>query len=375
MACAVLEPRSPMVRILVVDDSESSLMVIATCAGAAGYDTIRATSGEEALLKFDDEVQLVLLDVMMPGIGGIETCRRMRSHLRGDDIPIVLMTGLEDSTLVDQAIDAGADDVLVKPIRRSELLVRVRALLRTYDFLRRERAARDLVAWQNQQLERLLQQKDELSGFIVHDLKSPLASIAFTLQNLLAEADSERLRDALRSCMNATDTVSRMILNVLDVDGHYQLRAQPEPIELGELVDRLGGQFSSRLQIRDLSIIGPRAPHEVRADRDLLRRILENLVDNAIRYAPRGTAIEIDAAPTEGGTEVRVTDRGPGVPVEHRYRIFEPFVQLTGAVPRTSRGLGLAFCRVATEAHGGRIWVEDGAPAGVVFCTWFPGEG
>ena len=364
-----------MARMLVVDDSESSLAFVATCAGAAGYDTVRVSSGEAALALFDpDEFQIVLMDVLMPGIGGVETCRRMRAHGHGGDLPIVLMTGIDEPWVIDEAIGAGADDVLIKPIRRGELMVRVRALLRTYDLLRRERAARELVVWQNEQLAVVSRQKDELFGFIVHDLKSPVASLSFTLQNLLADADSDVMRESLRSCLSATDTVSRMILNVLDVNGHYHLRPMPETIEIVDLVDRLASQFSSRLQIRELSLRGPRAPQAVLADRELLRRILENLLDNAIRYAPRGSAIEVGAAPSEGGTEVRVTDRGPGVPPEQRYRIFEPFVQLAdGAVPRTSRGLGLAFCRAAIEAHGGRIWVEDAPPAGSAFCTWFPG--
>jgi two-component system sensor histidine kinase/response regulator len=365
-----------MVRILVVDDSESSLAFAASSASAAGYATMRASSGEAALAAFDaEELQLVLIDVLMPGIGGIEACRRIRARPHGAEMPIVLMTGLEEPWVVEQAIEAGADDVLVKPIRRGELIVRIRALLRTYDLLRRERETRELLEWQNRQLEHLSRQKDELFGFIVHDLKSPLASVSFTLQNLLGDAASEPLRESLCSCLNATDTVTRMILNVLDVNGHYQLRAHPERLEVDELIDRLGRQFTSRLQIREVSLIGPVAPHPICADRDLLRRILENLVDNAIRYAPRGSTIEVAVRAIDGGTEVRVIDRGPGVPPEHRYRIFEPFVQLVdGGVPRTSRGLGLAFCRAATEAHGGRIWVEDAAPAGAAFCTWFPGE-
>jgi two-component system sensor histidine kinase/response regulator len=314
-----------MVRILVVDDSESSLAFVASCAGAAGYDTVRVSSGEAGLAEFEpDEIQFVLVDVLMPGIGGIETCRRMRAHRRGRDLPIVLMTGLEEPWVVEEAIAAGADDVLMKPIRRTELLVRIRSLLRTYDLLRRERIARDLVEWQNQQLEQLSRQKDELSGFIFHDLKSPLASITFTLQNLMAEASSDGQRDALRSCLNATDTVGRMILNVLDLNGHHQLRAIPELVDLTEIVDCLGPVFASRLAIRELTMVTPRAPIPLTADRELLRRVLDNLVDNAIRYSPRGSAIEIRAAIVDGGTELRISDHGPGVTPEHRFRIFEP---------------------------------------------------
>jgi two-component system, sensor histidine kinase and response regulator len=365
----------PMVRILAVDDTQSSLAFVASCAREAGHEAVCVASGEAAMTAIEQqEFHLVLVDVLMPGINGIETCRRMRACRHGAEVPIVLMTGLEESWVVEEAISAGADDILLKPIRRGELLVRVRALLRTYDLLRRERAARELVELQNAQLQELSRQKDELSCFIVHDLKSPLASIAFTIQNLLATAPRGAGRDALEGCLHATESVTRMLLNVLDVNGQYQLRPVAESIRLGELVDRLGHLFSPRLQLRQLSLVAPSSDVAVRADPELLGRMLENLLDNAIRYAPRGTAIQVEGASVDGGTEVRVSDLGPGVPPEYRHRIFERFIQVeAGEVSRTSRGLGLAFCRAASEAHGGRIWVEDGLPTGAVFCTWFPG--
>src|SRR5262245_56834959 len=106
-----------MSRILVVDDNESSQAFVASCAGAAGYDTVCAVSGEAALAAFDaQEPHLVLLDVLMPGIDGIETCRRLRARPGGAELPIVLMTGLEEPWLVDHAMEAGADDILVRPI-------------------------------------------------------------------------------------------------------------------------------------------------------------------------------------------------------------------------------------------------------------------
>jgi signal transduction histidine kinase len=111
----------------------------------------------------------------------------------------------------------------------------------------------------------------------------------------------------------------------------------------------------------------------VPADADLLRRVLENLIDNAIRYAPKQSQVTLSAQIHSDELELRIADQGQGVPAELRERIFDRFVQLGGdrVAPRTGRGLGLTFCRLAVEAHGGRIYVEDGRP-GAVFCIRLP---
>jgi signal transduction histidine kinase len=108
----------------------------------------------------------------------------------------------------------------------------------------------------------------------------------------------------------------------------------------------------------------------VQADPDLFRRVIENLIDNAIRHAPEGTIVSVTAAPTETGAVVRVADQGIGVPEAQRALVFERFAQaeVTG---RANRGLGLSFCKLAVEAHGGQIWIEDAAP-GAVFCVRLP---
>jgi signal transduction histidine kinase len=107
---------------------------------------------------------------------------------------------------------------------------------------------------------------------------------------------------------------------------------------------------------------------EVRADPDLMSRVLANLLDNAIRHAPEGSEVQVAIAPTDEGIELRVADQGPGVPAEDRERVFERFRSGAETARRTNRGLGLAFCKVAVEAQGGRIWIEDGSP-GAVFCV------
>jgi signal transduction histidine kinase len=128
-------------------------------------------------------------------------------------------------------------------------------------------------------------------------------------------------------------------------------------------------ELEVRAQVAGVRLTRQVGAPRVLADPELLRRVLENLVENAIRYAPEGSAVEVAARLADGGVEVAVADGGAGVPVAARAQVFERFVQAGGDTTRTNRGLGLAFCKLAVEAHGGRIWIEDAAP-GARFCVW-----
>ena len=185
---------------LIVDDSEWSRAIAAALAHRSGHLTVEVGSGEEALERFGRErFDLVLLDVLMPRMDGLETCRRMRRLPGGRDIPIVLMTSLDDTGTFGKALAAGGDDILQKPLRSPDLEVRLCALLRTYAVLRTERAAAELAHRQLEQLEQLVIQKDALSEFLVHDLKSPLASVTLALTELLSRPLPDLCRSVRKS--------------------------------------------------------------------------------------------------------------------------------------------------------------------------------
>lgn len=352
---------------LIVDDSGPSRSFAVRQARAVGHHVVEASSGHEALLAFGREhFDIVVLDVQMPELDGFETCRLIRTMAGGAELPVVFMTGLDDPSTIESAIAVGADDILIKPFRGGELELRTRALLRTYTTLRNERAARE-------ELERLAAQKDALAEFLVHDLKSPLASVAFTLHDLIDDPAAEACLPSLRSCLSATDTASRMVMNLLDLSGAVRLEAHPTACSVEALLAHVRDRFAVRLEIRGTALVTRTTAPTMWADNDLLRRIAENLVDNALRYAPSGSRVDVEVEPHDGGAMLTITDRGPGVPIAHRERVFDRFVQLDPhASHRASRGLGLAFCRVAVEAHGGRIWVEDAPGGGARFRSFFP---
>lgn len=362
---------------LIVDDSEWSRTVAVALARRSGHTVVEVGSGEEALDRFGRErFDLVLVDVVMPWMDGFETCRRLRHLPGGRDVPIAFMAGLDEPSALGQAVAAGGDDVLLRPLRSPGFDVRLRALLRIYEALRAERAAAEEAMRRSEQLEQLVAQKEALAEFLVHDLKSPLASVTLALSELMLQPMADHCRAALGACMNATEGVSRMVMNLLDLSGTDRLPVRPAACPVAALFGHVRDRFAVRLYMRGVSMVMHAAVPEIWADRELLRRVTENLIDNSVRYAPAGTEVELRVDARDGGALLSVTDRGPGVPPEARERIFDRFVQLDPqAGSRAGRGLGLTFCRTALEAHGGWIRAEDAPGCGARFVAFFPGEG
>jgi signal transduction histidine kinase len=235
----------------------------------------------------------------------------------------------------------------------------------------------------NQQLLEMQKRQAELSAFIVHDLKSPLTGILGNADVLLERRIPE---SAARGCLNdireSARSLHRMVLDLLDVhlgeDGALMLeRGQ---VNLGELCDEVRSVMAGRVAEtrQELQIGRELSAFAVHADRELLRRVLQNLIDNGAKYGPPQGTIRIEArAHTTQAVLVRVRDEGPGVPPALRQRIFEKYAHLEcdSLRHRDSRGLGLRFCEMVVTLHGGRIWVEDNEPRGAAFCVLLPASG
>ncbi len=374
----------PAEKILVVDDQADNRQVLEAYLGSAGYAILLAESGEEAVARFEEgDVDLVLMDVVMPGIDGFEACRRIRALRMGADMPIIFLTALTDAATHMKARDLGAADFIAKPVNRTELLMRVRSLLwmrRLTDDLRQGheliRSQHDAVIWAQQR-------KEELINLVVHDLKNPIASILANAHFLVREPNlSDDAREASRDIHEAADSMQRMVLNLLDISRSEEGALVPRlsEVDVPSLVEEVLSVMTRRANERQQTILVDLSPEVKRnvVDRDLLLRLLENLLDNALKYSPPGGTIRVEASSPNGFLDFSVRDEGPGIPGAYRERIFEKYVQLEDSatsLARTSRGLGLVFCRLAAEAHGGRIWVEDNAPRGTAFKVRLRGRG
>lgn len=371
------ETGDPRTTILVVDDNEGNRLLAQGTLEDEGYRVVLAEGGAAAIEAFEaHRPDCVLLDVRMPGIDGFAACERIRALPEGRDTPIIFLTALRDVDTFDRAVEVGADDFLGKPVRPSELVVRVKSALKLRRLRSELREHYSLLKRQRDDLMRLQFQKERLMAFVVHDLKNPVNSMDLHAQLLLRDkslpAPIKQIASAIRA---EARQLNRMILNLLDLSkaDEGKLTIARTEVDLRALLTSVTVELELNAQAQKVHFEMSLEVDRVRADEDLLRRVLANLVENGIRHAPAGSAVTIGARRAGDAVELRVSDAGAGIAPELREKIFDPFIQAESGSSRSrsGRGLGLAFCRLAVLAHDGRIWVEDARP-GAALCVSLP---
>jgi signal transduction histidine kinase len=353
--------------VLVVDDQPANLQVLAEILKQSGHRVRLARSGRLALQAAAAEPpDLILLDILMPDLDGYETCRQLKADPRTRDIPVLFVSAVSEPLDKVRAFRVGGVDYLVKPFHDEEVAARVRTHLE----LRRQRRALEA---QNAQLRELETLRDNLVHMLVHDLRAPLTGIQGGLELLAGSATGLQPADRhwLSVALESSRELAAMVRDMLDVMRleHNQLPLHHAPADLAALARRGIEQLGPGAQARcDLSHDGA-VP--VSCDAELLVRVIANLVGNALKFSPEQTRVHVAVAQEDGTAVVRVTDHGPGIPACFQQRVFDKFglPELRNAHRKSSTGLGLPFCRLAVEAHGGRIGLESTEGKGSTF--WF----
>ncbi|MGV3623601.1 MAG: hybrid sensor histidine kinase/response regulator [Archangium sp.] len=363
-------------KILVVDDNAENRALARATLEDEGYAVVLAEGGEQGLAAFTTErPDCVLLDVRMPGTDGFAVCERLRALPEGASVPIVFLTALRDLDTFDRALRSGGDDFLTKPVRPTELVLRVQAALKLRRMSAELREQYELVRRQRDDMMRLQLQKERLTAFVVHDLKNPVNSMDLHAQVLLSDRSlTPATRESAQHIRSEARALMRLVLNLLDISRSEEgrLTVRTSIVNLATMASGLVDAFELKARTQGVLLEQRIEVPELRADADLLRRVLENLVDNAIRHAPGGTRVVLSAVTGDGCVELRVSDAGRGIPPELRQSIFERYVQGEDeAGKRAGRGLGLAFCQLAVEAHGGTITYEEANP-GSTFVVRLP---
>jgi len=371
--------------VLIVDDEEKNIKLMKAMLTAGNYQLHGVLSGEEALRKVADiGPDLILLDVMMPGVDGFEVCRRLKETEETRMVPIVMITALREKEHRIKAMNSGADDFLSKPVDQTELMVRVKSLLRIksyHDDL--GRSYREIVE-KNEKLEELERVKEGLTHMIIHDLRNPLAAISGNLELVLMEKEtlSDRLLKMLGKALNYCGDLRQMMQGLLDIHRMEEGALNPkiEVTDMVALIDEVLEQVIPKSEAKQISLSFPKPANlpSSRVDPGLIKRVVANLLNNAIRHTPSGGKIEVvtEFLPEKASLCLSVKDNGSGLRPEYHQKVFDKFEQAeleqTG-IKVGGSGLGLTFCKMAVEAHGGKIWMDsEGEGKGCTFSFVIP---
>jgi two-component system sensor histidine kinase/response regulator len=350
-------------KVLVVDDDRMNIRILAGILKAEGYVLGEADSGEKALEIYASlRPDLVLLDVMMPGIDGFETCRHLKKTYGDKCAPVIFITAKNESDDVVEGLEAGGVDYLPKPFKAKEVLARIRSHLHNQILAEQQQA---LV----EQLSKANAAKNRFLGMAAHDLRNPLASIR-GLAEFLREGAVGPLtpdqRDLIQTIHHASQSMLDLVNELLDVATIEagELKVQFEPHNLRELVGKSVALINMEAAKKKTRVtLEPGAAVILPIDPAKMRQVIDNLLSNAVKYSPPGSVIralvEVDASGQHCSFAVR--DQGPGIPDNERDRLFKDFSRLSAKPTggEKSTGLGLAICRKIVEAHRGTIVAEN----------------
>jgi two-component system NtrC family sensor kinase len=384
-------------KILTVDDSLTYLHEVAVQLRQEGYDVIPARSGEEALeLLSVQSVDCILLDLVMPGLSGQETCRRIKGSAAWRDIPLIMHSALEEQAAMIEGINAGADDYIAKSSDLEVLCARVRAQLRRKQFEDENRNIREQLLQKEVEVVAAHSARElaEIRATFVDELKS---------KNIELEAFSYSVSHDLRAPLRSIDGFSKLLLvdyaDKLDAKGQDYLHlVRQSARRMGELIDdllllsRVGRADLSRDQI-DLSDIARGVSEElkkkdpdrhakwcfedqllVEADRGLMRVVFDNLLGNAWKFTAKVSAprIEVGTGQQKGVAVFFVRDNGAGFNMEYAEKLFRPFQRLHTESEFEGTGIGLATVHRIVDRHGGRIWADSAVDHGATFYFTIP---
>jgi len=354
--------------ILVVDDTPANLQMLADMLKRRGYRARPVPSGRLALQAAKaDPPDLILLDVNMPEMDGYEVCAELKKDQVLAAIPVIFISAYGETADKMRAFSAGGLDYITKPFHVEEVEARVAIHLQ---LRRQQRELENLLAKQRE----LEDMRDSMVHMIVHDLRAPLTAV-FNYLDLVREQEAGFISPDSMQNLDLAMKASRWMVQMVNV------LLDASKIESGQMLLRItecdvGDVVADAIDaIRSLAdeknVLYQTTHLRAAVDRDAIARVVQNLVTNAVKLTPPGGDVRVSVHSKDETLRVQVTDNGPGIAAEHHPKIFEKFGQLDNNVRQSipSSGLGLYFCKLAVEAHGGHIGVDSEVGQGSTF--WF----
>ncbi len=365
--------------VLVVDDDPVNFDVIEILLFKEEYELHYKNNGADAIATLAEiKPDIILLDVMMPYMDGIEVCQQIKNAKKWQHIPIIIISALSDKEDLARCLNAGADDFISKPINSLELLARVRSMLR--------------IKSQYDHIQETIMLREEMMQTIVHDLRNPLVGIMLGCESLKAVDMSDRAKKRIDQIGKTTEQMRLLIDDILTI-GRIEakkLTLNLTKIDITEIAKSVIDDFEQLTSSKKIQLVGRFAtePAYTSADTHLIRRVLNNLIDNAIKFSPQQSSIilSVECLPTnfdhqdpdhldakhqdpdhQDLIKIQVIDCGMGVSPAQQQVIFEKYEVGNIVLGVSQIGLGLSFCKMAIEAHHGAISVTNNQPKGAIF--------
>lgn len=337
--------------ILIVDDESSSIELLKAVLSPIGYNILTALSGKEALNILDkNSVDVILLDIMMPEMNGYEVCKIIKENKKTRMIPVLVISALGEISSNIKAMEVGAEGFVAKPYNTQLVIAYVRSLIQVKKL--------------TDELIKLDQLKDDLTRMIIHDLRNPLISALGFINLLVKETRPDKIMWYSHVVKNGVSDALDLIENLHDItrleNNKLTIKRSDENIYLiiADIIDTMSPIFEKRGLITKL-VSDCNLKHNV--DLQIIKRVVQNIFTNAAKYANKDSTIMIHAYKKNNSLVIRISNTGDIIPAEYKFKVFEKFwqVELKQKGENIGTGLGLAFCKIAIEAHNGKIWVES----------------
>lgn len=363
-------------KVLIVDDVISNVLLLKVLLTNEKFKIVTASNGQQALEQVAKEKpDLVLLDVMMPDISGFEVAMQMKASPDMTEIPIIFLTALNSTADIVKGFQVGGNDFISKPFNKEELIIRVTHQISLV-------AAKRIIVAQTEELRKTIMGRDKLYSVIAHDLRSPMGSIKMVLNMLILNLPSETIGGEMYELLTMANQTTEDVFSLLDNLLKWtksqigKLNVVYQDIDMVEVVEGVSEIFTMVASLKKIKITldVPSERVGVRADIDMVKTVVRNLISNAIKFSNEGSEIVVTLSEEEDMAVVSVKDSGCGIDEENQKKLLhtETHFSTFGTNNEEGSGLGLLLCQDFVIKNGGKLWFASKKGEGSTFSFSIP---
>ncbi|MPL96857.1 Sensor histidine kinase RcsC [bioreactor metagenome] len=361
---------------MIVDDVDANVLLLKLLLTKAGYKTTTAYNGKDALnLVSRTSPDLILLDIMMPVMDGHEVAEKLKGMPDKSDIPIIFLTALNSPEDIVKGFKNGAADYISKPFNKEELLIRVNHQLSLV-------SAKRTIEKQKEELEKTVEARDKLYSLIAHDLRAPIGSLRMVMNALSMNVDRSKFDDDIYEVFITGNRLAEdtfvLLDNLLKWTKSQTGRLKTVFQDDVEILSLIKGELEVSevlAELKQISIVfNGYSEAKARIDQDMIKTVLRNLLNNAIKFSNRGSEIIVSLKEEGDRVIISVSDKGKGIKTSDQNKIFKTNVHISsfGTENEEGSGLGLLICKEFINRNNGEIWFESREGAGSTFSFYIP---